>query len=59
MTTRKFIVIKDNGRRIMIDNHCGNCGSRVRGFYDLFSHDGKWICRKCHNQYEYQNKLPE
>ena len=59
---RKFIVIKENGRKIIIDPNCQNCGRNVRGFYDLFSyghHNQKWICRKCYNEFEYENKLPE
>ena len=57
--TRKFI-LKDNGRNIIIEG-CGNCGSHVKGFYELWysSHLGKWICRKCYNEFEYENKLPE
>lgn len=54
--TRKFTVIKENGRRIMIDNHCGNCGSSVRGFFDLFSYGHQWICLKCYKKFENENK---
>jgi hypothetical protein len=36
--TRRFIVDKEDGSKEIIDGHCENCGSSVRGFYDLFSY---------------------
>ena len=64
--TKRITLEKEDGSMEIIDCRCQNCGSKVRGFYDLFSssnltnssHLGKWICRKCYNQlqYEYENK---